>query len=422
MIAYGPEMPEPWRPMERIRRLRNPIREYAWGSRTALAELLGEPVPAPRPQAELWMGAHPVAPSEVQHDSGWMPLGDWIRNDPTEVLGAAVVGEFGDELPFLLKLITAEQPLSLQAHPDAAQARSGFERENRAGIPIAAPQRSYRDPNPKPELLCALTPFAALCGFRDPAEIVEQVDALRAHRLTALLGGLRSRPDRGSLAEFFRAWMELAAVEREAVLDDVQAAVEAGEGDPRVKGWIRKLAAAHPGDPGVLAPLFLNALELRPGEALYLGAGELHAYLHGAGVEIMANSDNVLRGGLTAKHVDVPELLAALSFATGPPEIRTPRPCGPIASVYGTPASEFELAVLRLSAGVPLEVAASHAVEILLCTQGRAELEHKASGDVTPLSRGAAALATAAAGSYRIRGEAVIYRASVPSDSPQRAQ
>ena len=210
MIAYGPEMPEPWRPMERIRRLRNPIREYAWGSRTALAELLGEPVPAPRPQAELWMGAHPVAPSEVQHDSGWMPLGDWIRNDPTEVLGAAVVGEFGDELPFLLKLITAEQPLSLQAHPDAAQARSGFERENRAGIPIAAPQRSYRDPNPKPELVCALTPFAALCGFRPLDDIVAQVDALRAHGLTAVMELLFDHGGRAFAGEVLhRAMVEI---------------------------------------------------------------------------------------------------------------------------------------------------------------------------------------------------------------------
>jgi len=291
--------------MDRIRLLRNPIREYAWGSRTALAELLGQPSPSAQPQAELWMGAHPVAASDVRCDSHWVPLGDWIRRDPEAVLGPEVARRFAGELPFLLKVLAAAQPLSLQAHPDAARARAGFERENAAGIALDAPQRCYRDPSPKPELVCALTPFAALCGFRPIDDIVAQVDGLRARHLAGLMEPLRRDRSRENLRGFYRGLMELAASEAaEAVAEAVEAAAS-GYGDPEVRSWLRELGEAHPGDPGVLSPLFLNLLELRPGEALFLPAGELHAYLRGTAVEIMASSDNVLRGGMTEKHVDV---------------------------------------------------------------------------------------------------------------------
>jgi mannose-6-phosphate isomerase len=407
--------------MDRIRLLRNPIREYAWGSNAVLAELLGEPAPSARPQAELWIGAHPAAPSAVCSDSGWISLVDWIRCDPAAVLGRAAARAFGRELPFLLKVIAVERPLSLQAHPDAARARAGFERENAAGIPLGASRRCYRDPNPKPELLCALTPFAALCGFRPEAEIVAQIDELRARRLAALLGDLRLQRDRGGLQRFFEALMGLDAVERAAVVNDAMEAVEGGYGDSQVKGWIRKLAAAYPGDPGVLAPLFMNVLELEPGQALFLDAGELHAYLHGVGVEIMASSDNVLRGGLTNKHVDVSELLATLSFASGSPEILTPRTLGPALAAYDAPAREFALAVLRPGAGAVVESAPERSVEILLCAEGEAVLEASRSGEVTPLPRGAAALVAAAVGAYRVSGEATVFRASVPMGGGLRA-
>jgi mannose-6-phosphate isomerase len=407
--------------MDRIRLLRNPIREYAWGSDTVLAELLGEPAPSARPQAELWIGAHLAAPSEVRSDFGWTSLVDWIRRDPAAVLGPAAARAFGGELPFLLKVIAVERPLSLQAHPDAARARAGFERENAAGVPLDAFHRCYRDPNPKPELLCALTPFAALCGFRPEAEIVAQIDELRARRLAGLLGDLRCQRDRAGLQRFFEALMRLDAVERAAVVNDAIEAVEGGYGDSQVKGWIRKLAAAYPGDPGVLAPLFLNLLELEPGQALFLDAGELHAYLHGVGVEIMASSDNVLRGGLTDKHVDVSELLATLSFASGSPKLLTPRTLGPALAAYDAPAREFALTVLRPGAGAVVESAPERSVEILLCAEGKAALEASRSGEVTPLPRGAAALVAAAVGAYRVSGEATVFRASVPQGGGLRA-
>jgi mannose-6-phosphate isomerase len=400
--------------MDRIRPLRNPIRDYAWGSRTALAELRGERSPAPHPQAELWMGAHPAAPSEVRADTGWTSLADWIGRDPEAVLGREAARGFGGALPFLFKLLAAERPLSIQAHPDADRARAGFERENAAGIPLDAPHRSYPDPNAKPELLCALTPFAALCGFRAAGELVAQVDELRAPRLAALVGDLRLRRDRASLEGFFGALLTLDAEEQAAVVAEVVEAAAGGRGDPQVSGWILELAQEHPGDSGVLAPLFLNLIELRPGEALFLPDRELHSYLHGVGVEIMGNSDNVLRGGLTSKHVDVGELLATLTFESGPPRILAARSVGPAESVYDTPAREFALAVLRPREGAAFDSAEDRSVEILFCAEGEAVVEDSARGEMTPLPRGAAVLVSAAVPGYRLRGDATVFRASVP--------
>jgi mannose-6-phosphate isomerase len=402
--------------MERIRLLRNPIREYAWGSRTFLATLRGDPTPSAKPEAELWIGAHPTAPSEVCEGSHWVPLGDWIQRDAVAVLGPEVVRSFGEELPFLLKVLAVERPLSLQAHPDAAQARAGFERENAAGIPPDAPHRSYRDPNPKPELVCALTPFAALCGFRTSDEIVAQVDELRARRLAGLMGPLRFARGRENLRRFYQALMTLDPSEAAEAVAEAVAAAESGYGDPEARGWLRKLAKAYPGDPGVLSPLFLNLLELRPGEALFLPAGELHAYLNGTAVEIMASSDNVLRGGLTAKHVDVPALLTTLTFESGRPEVRTPRAAGPVEAVYDTPAREFALSVLRPCPDRPFESGSRGAVEILFCSDGNATLADTAHVESTPLARGAAVVVPAALGAYSLRGDATVYRAIVPVD------
>jgi len=179
-----------------------------------LAALLGEPRPAPRPEAELWMGAHPVAPSEVLEGGRWISLAEWIGSDPEAVLGREVARRFSGELPFLLKVLAAEQPLSLQAHPDAARAASGFERENAAGLPLDAPRRSYRDPNSKPELLCALTPFTAVCGFRLVDDIVGQVDALGAGASGFTPGDIvAALPIVGGYSEFvFLAPEELVAV------------------------------------------------------------------------------------------------------------------------------------------------------------------------------------------------------------------
>jgi mannose-6-phosphate isomerase len=400
--------------MDRIRLLRNPIRDYDWGSRTALAELMGRPSPAPHPEAELWMGAHPAAPSEVFEDSGWVSLVEYIRRAPREVLGPEVAAAFGGELPFLFKVLAPERPLSIQTHPDAEQARAGFARENDAGLALDDPRRSYRDPNPKPELICALTRFEALCGFRPLPEILDGVGALRAASLEAALADLRDTPGPEGLARFFGEIMTRPPDERRRIAEEVAEAADRGQGNPAVLRWARELAGQYPGDVGVLGPLLLNHVELAPGQALFLAAGELHSYLCGVGVELMANSDNVLRGGLTPKHVDVPELLKTLSFRPGRPPILEPRPVSAGEAVYETPAHEFVLSVLRPAAGAGVESRNRRCVEILFCAEGQAEVRDAKRTKAMVLPRGAAALVPGVVECYRVEGHATVFRAGVP--------
>ncbi|WP_214368604.1 mannose-6-phosphate isomerase, class I [Pseudonocardia sp. H11422] len=327
--------------------LDNPVRPYAWGSRTVIAELLGEPVPSPHPQAELWLGAHPADPSHLVHPDGrTISLLDAVAAEPKRLLGHDRAGRWDGRLPFLLKVLAADEPLSLQAHPSAEQAASGFERENAAGIPVDAADRNYRDASHKPEVICALTEFHALVGFRDPMTSVRLLRALDVPELAVYTDLLAAQPGPDGLRALFTTWITLP----QSVLDELVPALQRGsirlagaDGEFQAEArTVLELSERYPGDAGVLAALLLNRVVLQPGEALYLPAGNLHAYLAGAGVELMANSDNVLRGGLTPKHVDVPELLRVLDFTAGPPPVCTGRPeCDWIR--YDTPADEFLL-------------------------------------------------------------------------------
>lgn len=286
------------------------IRDYAWGSTTTIQELLGLPVDG-RPAAELWFGAHPGAPSAALGST----LEELIAADPVGLLGERVVDEFGPRLPFLLKVLAARTPLSIQVHPTREQAEAGFAAEDARGIAIDAPERSYRDRNHKPELLCALSEFDALCGFRPVAATLQLLDALALDGLAPVRARLAG--DGGLRAAF----SYLLRLDDPASLAAAVATRAAALADPEWAGVCAAVtvAATHfPGDVGVLLALLLNHVRLQPGEAIYLGAGNVHAYLRGAGVEIMANSDNVLRCGLTAKHVDVDELLAVTDFTELP--------------------------------------------------------------------------------------------------------
>ncbi|MGE0300326.1 mannose-6-phosphate isomerase, class I [Pseudonocardia sp.] len=369
--------------------LENPVRPYAWGSRTVIAELLGVPSPAPHPQAELWCGAHPADPSRLVR--GGRSLLEEVSADPEAALGEDGAARWHGRLPFLLKVLAADEPLSLQAHPSARQAADGFARENAAGIPVDAPERNYRDPSHKPELICALTPFQALVGFREPTATVELLRALDVDVLAPHVELLAGQPDDGGLRALFTTWITLP----QSMLDVLVTAVQEGavhlaadSGSPwqGVARSLLELSERYPGDAGVLAALLLNRVELAPGEALYLPAGVLHAYLAGAGIEIMANSDNVLRGGLTPKHVDVPELARVLDFAAPAPPVLTGHPDGPW-SCYDTPAHEFRLRRYHGAADRPLPVPDGGA-RILLCTDGYACVH--AGGAELELRRGAA--------------------------------
>ncbi|WP_329279398.1 mannose-6-phosphate isomerase, class I [Streptomyces sp. NBC_00691] len=344
-------------------RLVNTVRPYAWGSTTAIPELLGV-APTGEPQAEMWMGAHPGAPSRT--DRG--PLNALIDADPTGELGERSVEKFGPRLPFLLKVLAAGAPLSLQAHPDLAQARAGHAAEEAAGIPIDAPHRMYKDANHKPELICALTPFEGLCGFRAPAEAADVLAALGVDSLKPYVDLLHAHPEEAALREVLTALLTADPQEMAHTVAEVAAAADrlGGEHAPYAV-----LAHHYPSDPGVIAAMLLNPVTLQPGEALYLGAGVPHAYLSGLGVEIMANSDNVLRCGLTPKHINVPELLRVVRFEPNDPAVLRPEASPSGEEVYDTPIDEFRLSrFVRPEGAAPTDLT-SPTPQILLAVAGR---------------------------------------------------
>jgi mannose-6-phosphate isomerase len=379
--------------------LENPVRPYAWGSRTVIADLLGESVPSPHPQAEMWLGAHPGDPSRIVHpDGGRTSLLDALTGDPEGLLGAERSSRWEGRLPFLLKVLAADEPLSLQAHPSLDQAREGFARENSAGIAIDASDRNYRDANHKPELICALTEFHALVGFRDPVETLGLLRALDVPELSAHVELLAAQPGPDGLRALFTTWITLP----QSMLDELVPALQKGAVALAAAGgdWAREartaleLSERYPGDAGVLAALLLNRVVLAPGEALFLPAGNLHAYLAGAGIELMANSDNVLRGGLTPKHVDVPELLRVLDFTSGPPPVHAGQPEGKWRR-YDTPAEEFLLRSWQSDDGLTGSLPVPDGgARILLATGGKACV--RAGTEVLELPKGGALFLAAA--------------------------
>ncbi|MCC6216439.1 MAG: mannose-6-phosphate isomerase, class I [Polyangiaceae bacterium] len=401
------------------------LKHYDWGSRDALPRLTGR-APAERPEAELWFGAHVDGPARVQAALDAEPtfaaadLASAIASDPPRWLGAAVARRFGARLPFLVKLLAAERPLSLQAHPSAAQAAAGFAREEAAAVPRTARERCYRDASHKPELVIALGPFDALAGFRavtETASWLAQLGSGGAPSLVELRAPLAASADGAGLRAALTWAFGLDEGRRRQVVEELGAAarrVPAGAPLARAARWIALLAGRHPGDPGVVGAALLEQRALGPGSALFLPAGSLHAYLAGLAVEVMASSDNVLRGGLTTKHIDVPELLGVLDFDAPAPPLLSPSPAvGPGALPgeveWRTSAAEFQVSRLAL----------------------RGELEHSASGpelwvpvagELTLTSPGGAASRVApgegafVAPGHRLRatGSATVFRARVP--------
>jgi mannose-6-phosphate isomerase len=365
--------------------LDNPIQEYAWGSHTVLARFLDRPAPTEAPQAELWIGAHPAAPSRLTSGE---PLDAVIAADPEGTLGPASVAAFGPRLPFLLKVLAVAEPLSLQVHPDREQAERGFAAET---TPADDPSRNYKDDWPKPEILCALTDFHALCGWRDPAESAE---------------ALAGVPSLSPVTELLRAGDIRSAVEKILTWPSPKETV--AETAAVIPDPYRSLAAKYPADMGVVVAVLLNEVRLLPGQALYVPPRRPHAYLSGTGVELMAGSDNVLRAGLTPKHVDVPELLSVASFDPAPAEPLDPER-HPGEAVYATPAPEFRLSRVDAARNPVLP---SSGPQLLLCTDGEAHLTRD--GRVLQLRRGQAAFAEHRGGPIQVTGTGALYRAGLP--------
>lgn len=374
--------------------LRGKIRPYAWGSRSVLAELQGRPVPSDGPEAELWLGAHAGDPSIVDTPDGPASLLDLIAADPAAALGPATVDRFGARLPFLLKVLAADEPLSLQAHPDAEQAIVGY----------AAGNPDYVDPFHKPELLVSLGGFHALCGFRDPGESAATLRALGVPALEPVARGLAAdRPPDDRLRDAVTALLGWPAEDRAELVATV---VAAARGDELVTG----LAARYPGDLGVVVALLLNRLVLAAGEAIWMPAGNLHSYLRGTGVEIMAASDNVLRGGLTPKRVDVPELLRVLRFEVLADPVVRPVTVAPGVATWPVPVRDFALYRVRSADPRPTRVPAGPP-RVVLCLAGETTVDDGAGA--LALRRGESAFGAGRGGPLSVAGHGELFVATV---------
>ncbi|WP_426224976.1 mannose-6-phosphate isomerase, class I [Pseudarthrobacter sp. DSP2-3-2b1] len=381
--------------------IENALRDYAWGSTTAIAGLLGRPESG-NPEAELWIGAHPGDASLVRRPDGSdIPMDELIAEDPEHFLGSESVAEFGPRLPFLTKILAASQPLSLQVHPSIEQATAGYARENAAGVPLDAPHRNYRDENHKPEMIFALTPFEALCGFRAPGETRKILLRLAASfdlveteippLLVALLADLADPDEGNGLRKAFERLIQGGEAVSHATAMVAAVLISGAPLTPYQAelSTVVSLNEKYPGDPGVLISLLLNRISLAPGEAVYLPAGNVHAYLHGLGVEVMASSDNVLRGGLTPKFIDIPELLRTVDFKPVAVPMLTPEVSGLGQELYQPPFREFQLQRIELSpGGAPVPLAQAGAA-VVIVVQGAIYLDSP-KGDLQ-LDQGASA-------------------------------
>lgn len=405
--------------MTGIYKLKNSIQKYAWGSRTAIPELLGMPSPSEEPQAELWMGTHPKAPSSVIVGDKDISLIEIVKADPEKILGKKTAKKFSGALPFLFKIIAASKPLSIQAHPTLRQAKEGFLRENRLNIPFDAFNRSYKDKNHKPEIMSALTPFWSLNGFRPIEDMCEMLNRVGLKSIEGVINTFRKNSDTTGLRHFFEALLTLPEKTKiQAVEEAIEWAEntydESSDNEEPVKVWIKKLNQEYPRDIGVLGPLLMNLVLLNPGDAAYTSAGEPHAYLDGVGVELMANSDNVLRGGLTPKYIDVPELLKILTFK--PIEFAK----APVKDLrygekaYLSPATEFMLSRILIHKEDEYRSADERSVEIMICTKGEAAVYEHGKEEELRIKRGDSLLIPASVSGYTIKGSAAIYKASVP--------
>ncbi|GAA0488903.1 putative mannose-6-phosphate isomerase ManA [Paractinoplanes deccanensis] len=386
------------------------VRPYAWGSRTVIAELQGRPAPTGEPEAELWLGAHPGDPSTVTASDGPAKLDALIAADPKAQLGEQVEAAFGPRLPYLLKILAAESPLSLQAHPDSAYAKQAYARQEAdPNLP-----KNYTDAYHKPEMLVAVTPFEALCGFRAPSAAADAIEAFQLPSLAPVVSALRG----GDLRTAVETLLTWPAADRPALIDAVTAAARAaGPAQPQAASFAlaESLAGHYPGDPGVLVALLLNHVRLAPGEAIWMPAGNLHAYLRGAGVELMAASDNVLRGGLTPKRVDVAELLNVLRFEVLDDPILHSTTVAPGVDTWQVPVGDFVLYRITLDGTrPPIEVPVG-GPRIIVATAGDTFVGESVDGTPVELTPGTAAFAPADAGAIKVAGTGQVFVAAVPA-------
>ncbi len=349
-----------------MQKLINSVQNYAWGSKTALTDLYGIANPDNLPMAELWMGAHPKSSSKIEGAHGVRSLREVIDADKSTLLGTQVADRFG-ELPFLFKVLCADQPLSIQVHPNKQASEAGFAKENAAGIPLDAAERNYKDPNHKPELVFALTPFLAMNAFREFSEIVSLLQPVAgAH---SAIAHFLEKHDAERLSHLFASLLNMQGEEKSRALAVLKAALNSQQGEP----WqtIRVISEFYPDDSGLFSPLLLNVVKLEPGEAMFLFAETPHAYLKGVALEVMANSDNVLRAGLTPKYIDIPELVANVKFVAKPAAELLTQPVKNGAELdFPIPVEDFAFSLHELSSAE--SALAQQSAAILFCVEGEA--------------------------------------------------
>ncbi|MDV7103381.1 mannose-6-phosphate isomerase, class I [Vibrio sp. TH_r3] len=386
--------------------MQNVIQDYAWGSRTSINQLFGIDNPNNGPQAEIWMGAHPNGCSKITENNEVQLLSDFINLDKSGILTIGTDTQFG-ELPYLFKVLAAESALSIQVHPSKEQAEIGFEKEEQAGVPRNAANRNYKDPNHKPELVYALTPYQAMNGFREFSEIIALFDKINLTSIQSIVDTFKSSVDEKGLENFFSAMLSLQGETKESALSDLLSFATQHSNDD-LFALILELSELYPGDIGLFAPLMLNVITLQPREAMYLDACTPHAYLKGTGLEIMANSDNVLRAGLTPKFIDVDELVKCTIFKQKPANTLLASPVDEDGGLfYPVPVDDFKFAVYE---DIELHTLRTNSAEILLALDASVTLTHL-TGETVTFDKGQSVFIPAYAGKYQITTKGRVARA-----------
>ncbi|MFS2225090.1 mannose-6-phosphate isomerase, class I [Pantoea sp. B65] len=384
--------------------LTNVVKNYPWGSRSAMSQRFNILNPDALPQAELWMGVHPSGISQVNSQGVPMALSELIARDKTAMLGDDTVKRFGD-LPYLLKILAAESALSIQVHPKKAQAEAGFAR--------TAPSPSseipdYNDANHKPELVYAITSFIAMNGFRAINSIVENFKALDIPPLNEAANKLALHPDAEGLRAFFVALMQISPANKEQAIQRLSSG-NISLYDEALVNIVQRLKQHYPNDIGVLAPLYLNCVTLQPGEAMFLYPGTLHAYIHGTAIEVMASSDNVLRAGLTNKKINLEELVCCTTFEPADQATLLMLPERQDGQArYPIPVDDFRFSIFTATVDYQLQ---TRSAEILLVIDGAATLKH-INGEMLRLETGQSAFIPASTGDWSLTTTGKLCRVS----------
>ncbi|WP_199459471.1 mannose-6-phosphate isomerase, class I [Vibrio owensii] len=387
--------------------LKNSIKKFPWGSRVAICDYFGIENPTSDHQAEVWMGAHPLASSCITVNDDDVRLCDAIAQYPEYWLGKQVQPSVSS-LPFLMKILAAEEPLSIQVHPSKSAAEEGFALENKKAIPLDAACRNYKDDNHKPELVYAITPYLAMNGFRELKSIVKFFDCLNIASIEHIFTPFKDKPCSMSLKAFFSALLSLTGEKKDKAISELISSLKInGSKCPEEAALVERFQELYPYDIGLFSPLFLNVIELKPGEAMFLYAETPHAYIQGLGIEIMANSDNVLRAGLTPKHIDVKELVKNTRFEPTPFSELTMKPESLEGrEIYPIPVEDFKFDILTPNEGIDISVSSA---EILFCVSGSVTVT--IDFDSRLIIKGESVVLPASIEKYSVLGEGQLARA-----------